>query len=210
MVTRVCLLFVAALNVISCASPQAERTRLQGLTACCNEIQTIPISQPLNLESEISISQDAPVFDFESGRSHFVAFTIPERYRGRKVFVRSFASMLPQRGRAFGYFAPTLMYLDAERKVIASTHDDKPMGELYGWSGHGAFVSTTSVPRSAHYVIVYTSSERLGERYTTYIQSPTYLAPVGGALIPQGGRQSPHSGVRTATGTAMFFESKAE
>lgn len=201
-------LFVSSIALVGCAaSPQTERARLQSIVVCCQKISDIPATSPLATENEFGITYDSPVFDFPSGRSPFVAFRVPEAMRGREFLLRSFIVPFTLRGRAHGYFAPTLTYLDADRKLISTFHDSNPRGEMYGGWGRGVFWSSISIPQSAAYIVIYTSAAQLGEQQTSYVVSPGYLiGPVGGTYVTQGGGMAPLYGYRMATGSVMLSD----
>jgi hypothetical protein len=171
-------------------------------------VSQIPFTGTVKPEIELDITKDSPVFDFPSGRSHFIALTIPESLRGRDLILRTFvgAPVIAKGVGGHNYFFPVLTYLDSSRNVTSTLHDEKPRAELYGWSGRGAFTSIVSVPRSANYVVIHTPDARLGELYVDYTDGPGFTAVIGGTLVSFARGKGPVRAFRGSTGTVMFSE----
>lgn len=209
MTYRALPLIIASLILFGCAtSADDQRAELLTTKMCCTRITEISISNTLAIDAEIEITKNSPAFDFPAGRSYFLAFIVPEALRGRELLFRTFGGspVIAQGVGGHTFFFPTLTYLDSARQVISTWQNEKPRGELYGWAGRGAFVSVLTIPTSAAYVVMHTSTHRLGELYIDLIESPGFTAIIGGTLVSSGSGKSPIRAFRAATGSLMISE----
>lgn len=200
--TFICVSFFVA----GCASsPEVQISSLNSTTICCQTYVDIPIHTALNGDHTFDISGDSPVFLLPSGRSHFSAFTLPAEYGGKSLMLRTFAgaATISNGGGAHVYFYPAVTFLNASREYLSTQHDEKPIAELYGWSGHGSFVGKVNIPKGAAFAIFHTITSKVGASYVGYTRGPGFTTMAGGALISLGGGVGPMRAVFSTTGKIM-------
>lgn len=79
------------------------------------------IYAPLSVgNSEFDVGPEGPTFAFDTGKSFFKAFVLPERNGPLKVQVTTFSNRL-----VGGYFQPDILLLDQNKKV--SLHLEAPL-----------------------------------------------------------------------------------
>ena len=108
---------------IGCAvSPEGQRASLDSATICCGSFSEFAISQPIPFDQQIEITSISPVFGFPSGRSHWVAFVIPDALQSRNLVIRTFGGS-PVIANGLGghtYFFPEITFLDATRVPVST------------------------------------------------------------------------------------------
>ena len=172
---------------------------------CCSGYTEMPVAARLDTEQILEISADSPVFSFVGGRSYFSLLLLAESMRGQSLMLRSFVGSptITNSGGAHLYFFPAVTFLNVSREPIVTLYDERPVPELYGWSGIGSFVGKVRIPATAAFAIIHTSPAKLGELYIGYVKSPGFTTMTGGVLISQGGGEAPMRAVLSSTGKVL-------
>lgn len=102
-----CFLF-ALIHLVACAPAlQKQHSTLATQPVCCEAIENLDFrSVPIGKAVEFKIDETSPAFEFEEGKSYFVALEIPE-YTSRIVFKSYFNGMFVGQ-----YFQPIALFLD--------------------------------------------------------------------------------------------------
>jgi hypothetical protein len=108
------LLAMMVLLLGSCATTiDKQSISLQQASACCTSVAEFSYRQLVPGMKKFRLDQNAPVFDFDKGRSYFAAFEIPEDST-RHFRVKSYFN-----GMLIGqYFDPVLLVLDENHQPI--------------------------------------------------------------------------------------------
>ncbi len=116
------LLFLcAALFVQACAKSYSGVARqYREASPCCASLAELP-GEPLQLgdKKSFDLSENSPAFRFETGKSYFRAFTLPQGPYPYRVTVRSY--LVGGYLKSAYIFFPQLLTLDANRKVVRAT-----------------------------------------------------------------------------------------
>ncbi len=125
---------------------------------CCASLGELPYSPlPLNQTWLATLTGDSPAFEFESGKSYFAAYRLPESSDPVKI---TFRAELSERT-----FHPAILLLDADFK-IAQLIEKNGFGYKPGFLGsRGALeTSITILPiASIRYLVVLTTKELLAD-----------------------------------------------
>jgi hypothetical protein len=185
---------VERLPVRDTASPKSRAAAFAEMLAaspvCCTELSRIRFEPlPAGSSQTAQIGPQTPVFDFPTGRSRLLAWTLPAGQGDYTLQVRSRVtpSAMPGVGRIY-VFSPALTLLDADFKVLA-THE------------RGLFTATpvTLLPpreaslmaelpvagptATARYLVIHTTPYLLEHEWLTGM--PGFL-PIPGGAIPTG------------------------
>ena len=179
----------AAAALCSCATV-AELTReLESKPVCCKSPAEFKY-QPLDSAGPASftLGEGSPVYAFDSGRSYFKAYALPEPLAARKLRVRSSptGSTAFETKRWSQAYCPQVTFLDAEHRVLASTSripDIVPATLLL------SFVADFDVPPAARYVVLHSDPRYYGTSSAVrYTAGGTYL--VGNSVVTQPGGEA--------------------
>lgn len=158
------------------------RGKLAESIPCCNGYREIQYTQ-IDVESPllVSISSKHQVFIFESGKSPFLAFELPLVKEPLRLTVESYmqASLQsPTTGDQY-FFAPNVILLDAEYKILRSQEPRTrrvvyvPVTEFFGTGGLGwKIVLSTDIEAEerVRFVIIRTTERLLSDE--TKIPAP--------------------------------------
>lgn len=154
------------------ASLNHARQALAEAELCCTQFSQFDFSKPLPDSLErFKIGPGQPVADFDSSRSWFLAFHLPDDSEPPVKVL--FKSTLTGRWLHHSYlFAPSVVVLDAAYRPLRVK--DIELCEYMGWtqSTSGAFGHLVIDDPAARYLVVYTSGEQLSSS-TYWEQSPT-------------------------------------
>ena len=205
--TKLFLFGISFLSLIAgCAtSPDSQRDVLNATKLCCSGYADMQVSARLDTEQVLEINADSPVFSFVGGRSYFSLLLLSEGMRGQSLMLRTFVGSptITNSGGAHLYFLPAVTFLNTSREPIVTLNDERPIPELYGWSGTGSFVGKVRIPSTASFAIIHTSPAKLGQLYTGHVKSPGFTTMTGGVLISQGGGEAPMRAVLSSTGKVL-------
>jgi hypothetical protein len=115
------LFLCAALFVQACAKPYSGVLRqYREASPCCASLAELPV-EPLQLgdTKSFDLADNSPAFRFETGKSYFRAFTLPQGPYPYRVTVRSY--LVGGYLKSAYLFYPQLLTLDANRKVVRAT-----------------------------------------------------------------------------------------
>jgi hypothetical protein len=115
------LLLGAAVIVQGCAKPYGTVVRQFGETPiCCDSLAELPV-EPLQLgdKKSFELGDGSPAYRFDTGKSYFRAFLLPQGPYPYRATVRSF--LVGDTIKAAYLFFPQLLTLDANRKVVRTT-----------------------------------------------------------------------------------------
>lgn len=138
----------------------AHKATLGNSAVCCNSYRQFSFQNLLQgNEAVVPISDDTPVFQFTTGRSHFVAFRLPAAQGAQVLTIKTWftggSSLL-----SMHVFRPSLDFLDSNLRPILSlpnltfTH---PMDFCCS-----RLQAEVPVPRDASFVVVYSITQRPG------------------------------------------------
>jgi len=115
-VVSLAVLGLALAGVATAREPDPEA--LQRAVPCCTTLAGLPFKPlPADRVELITVGEESPVFDFDTGRSYVVALELPSIEPPYIVQVRSYAlGDLPQRSRVF---YPAALLLDERHEVLA-------------------------------------------------------------------------------------------
>jgi hypothetical protein len=140
-------------------------TALRDASACCNDFQTMQFTAPRN-HVVMTVAKDAPVFNFSSGKSRFIALDLT-------AYNKNTVALIPMSTTAmtaptdytcgkgveqvrFRAFRPTVQWLDSKKNALGSPDKGSPTvaGGAAGW--------VFQRPADALYMIVYSQPTEYG------------------------------------------------
>ena len=148
----IAIMFLAILLAACATSVEKQSASLQQAHSCCASIKELPFT-PLVTSRKIKLDQSAQVFDFNNGRSYFVAYELPGTGT-RKFRIKSFFN-----GMFIGqYFDPVILVLDASRNEITVGTLQLTFFEAGpSWDGEAHMLGEFSVDSRAKYLVLLTS-----------------------------------------------------
>lgn len=160
---------------------------------CCQNIASFPFTPiPANFDQLLVIDGSTPVFTFDEGKSHFLAFQLPQNSGDLKI---TLAAQIDQ-----SLFLPKVMMLDSQFRITRVLGSDvfkyEPAKLLNGNRLEGEFtIDRTYIgnPNNESYLVIYTSENKLNE--TTTITSEAKLMAKSLAVVDPGIKDPviPHS-----------------
>ncbi len=111
----------AALFVQACAKSYSGAARqYREAPICCASLAELPV-EPLQLgdKKSFDLAENSPVFRFETGKSYFRAFTLPQGPYPYRVTVHSY--LVGGYLKSAYIFFPQLLTLDANHRVVRAT-----------------------------------------------------------------------------------------
>ena len=165
------LAWLAASLVSSCAAVkplEKDRQELAAAQTCCESYAQFHF-KPLDFrETErIIINRESPVFQFDTGKSYFQAFSLPMPGKSYSIIVSSYLVEQKTRSGTSYVFSPVVMFLDADYRVTRKV--DKGFAAVVnaGNSINDAKleVSITINPRAANerFMVIYTTMALLNQ-----------------------------------------------
>lgn len=210
----------AALFVQACAKPYSGVVRqYREASSCCVSLVELPV-EPLQLgdKKSFELADNSPAFRFETGKSYFRAFTLPQGPYPYKVTVRSF--LVGGYLKSAYIFYPQLLTLDANRKVVRATGPgtfsleqvglleamQEAEGLRYVLEGGLTF---TEGSRDERYLVVLTTDELLKGKTSVPTGGEMFLPGYGGQVLTKGEVLVPHApaGRLTVSLTPLASES---
>ncbi|TGP40567.1 hypothetical protein EN871_27800 [bacterium M00.F.Ca.ET.228.01.1.1] len=130
--------------------------------ACCRSWQQVRFQEmDSNGASGVMIGiGNSPTFEFDEGRSTFVAYRLPERAFG-SMTVRTYASSA--RLDMATVFRPRALLLDSHLRQVGSA-DFESMKEGSDFVRGAYYYATTSLPPNATYLVIYAASSKTTDR----------------------------------------------
>ena len=160
---------------------------------CCQSVAAFTFTPiPADFEKLLVIDGSTPVFTFEDGKSHFVAFQLPQNSGDLKI------TLSAQIDKTL--FQPKAMLLDSQFRVTRTLGENifkyEPAKLLDGNRMDGEFtIDRTYIgnPNNETYLVLYTPENKLNE--TTTIMNEGKLMAKSLAVVDPGLKdpQSPHS-----------------
>lgn len=160
---------------------------------CCQNIASFTFTPiPANFDQLLVIDGSTPVFTFEDGKSHFLAFQLPQNSGDLKI---TLAAQIDK-----SLLLPKVMMLDSQFRVTRVLGSDvfkyEPAKLLNGNRLEGEFtIDRTYVgnPNNETYLVIYTPENKLNE--TTTITSEAKLMAKSLAVVDPGIKDPviPHS-----------------
>ena len=161
---------------------------LSDAPSCCASLADLPFA-PLDPSGRVvlDIDERSPAFAFETGKSFFAAFRLPDGPRPLEVSVTSrmpFAALGPLRP----IFNPALAVLDAHHRVVRLFHEPEdfavrtPVSEPAGLEVAGA-VYIGEAPEQAAYLVVLTTDALRTRRATPGAIPGAALEAALGAML---------------------------
>lgn len=199
------LLFLcAALFVQACAKPYSGLMRqYREASTCCASLAELPV-EPLQLgdKKSFDLADNSPVFRFDTGKSYFRAFALPQGPYPYRVTVRSY--LVGGYLKSAYIFYPQLLTLDANRKVVRATGPEsfsleqvglleamqEAEGLRHGLEGGLAF---TEGSRDERYLVILTSDELLRGRTPVPTGGEMLLLSYGGPAPAKAEVLVPHA-----------------
>jgi maltose operon protein len=111
----------AALLIQACTTPYGTALRqYREVPVCCSSLAELPVEQlQVGDKQSFELGGGSPAYRFDTGKSYFRAFALPQGPYPYRVTVRSF--FVGDRLKSAYLFYPQLITLDGERHVVRST-----------------------------------------------------------------------------------------
>lgn len=186
-----CGLFVAGCGTMSRVPEQV--ATLQATNVCCydySEIEYRPIGFGEKLR--LNVGPGFPAYDFEYGKSYFVALQIPARQNVYMLEITTFLQTEPMYASYF--FEPMLVLLDDEfRPLKESLGMELELRQPF--FGGERWVGSVPIDPGLRHVAIYTDSSWAGKGVDRGT-GPTY-APIPGGMVYAGeeGRGTAERGI---------------
>lgn len=150
---RLAVLIFSIFLSAGCASVSELQNELSSKTGLVNSYAEMS-AQPISASSSFAINKDFPVFNFEEGKSYYLALGIPDSGQPRQLKFKSYVSTayLP----SANIFVPHFVYLDEHKEVIGQIKSYRFTRGTDFWLG-GFYEGYVIVPAKAAYVVIYTS-----------------------------------------------------
>ncbi len=117
-VLRLLLVLGAALQFQACSTSYGTAVRqFREVPACCTSLAELPLqSIRMGDKESFELGEGAPAFRFETGKSYFRAFALPQGPYPYRVTVSSF--LMGNRLKSAYLFSPQLITIDERRRVV--------------------------------------------------------------------------------------------
>jgi hypothetical protein len=115
------LVLLTSIFIQGCAKPYSTTLRFyKEAPICCTSLADLPVV-PLRLgdNKSFDLGTDSPAYQFDTGKSYFRAFALPQGPYPYKVTVRSF--IIGDNLKSAYIFYPKLITLDENRRIVRST-----------------------------------------------------------------------------------------
>lgn len=149
----------------ACATVPELTTRVEAKPACCKSPAEFPYS-PLATEglTKITLGELSPVYGFPTGKSYFVAYSLPPAL-SKRLLVRTFitGSSAVESVKYSQVFCPQATFLNTSFQEL-STVEKRPLVARGQWAKgiFPSFLSEFDVPPQAAYVVFYTNPSSHG------------------------------------------------
>jgi maltose operon protein len=166
-----CLILALVLFIASCAAThQQAMDSLRDATECCQSMADFRYEPlPEGKRVDLQLNASSPAFRFESGKSFFKAFSLPEKRLPYYVRIKSFA--LGETIKTAHIFYPQAALLDEHYRMVAK-NDPAAVFVTKAGIAETASVSWTALgikfedalpvnQPDARYVVIYTTDEML-------------------------------------------------
>ena len=180
------------LALAACASMDDMRSQLETRPSCCASFKELP-TKPAGLDSPIAFSarDEAPVFAFKGGKSHFIAIRLPQPRTANlariEIDTSGFVGLDVYKNTVRS-FCPAYTLLDEDFVELKSA----PVQVVHlgpTWLRSAHFEGRVRVPAEASYLIVHTSRQLL--------ESSLNLGPSGGYIGPYSFLPDAYSSMRS-------------
>lgn len=148
---------------------------------CCSSFDEIKYKALSRTEQmAFNINESSPVYVFSSGRSHFMAFSMPEEYQREilrlRIDVIGFTRFTEKA------FCPSVLYLDSSyQELTASPLKIEWMRPGLVTSGH--WIAEQEIPPNTKYLIIRTTDALLNSQLAISSQTTMAGIPTGGGVI---------------------------
>src|SRR5688572_741016 len=177
------------------ASTEARLAAYAKATPCCDDPSGFSYGVlPRQGHAEAIVSDESPVFDFQSGLSPFVAYELPDQSTRYRIRVKS---VFDGKGRAAaGVFYPVVALLDDTFIVVHMTGPDSlrlepPLATPGGEPGLAVSIGIDPAEQEGKYLVVFTPATMLGkppppdrEGDVLSVSALAYMEQRGEAAIP--------------------------
>jgi hypothetical protein len=177
------------------ASTEARLAAYAKATPCCDDPSGFSYGVlPRQGHAEAIVSDESPVFDFQSGLSPFVAYELPDQSTRYRIRVKS---VFDGKGRAeAGVFYPVVALLDDTFIVVHMTGPDSlrlepALATPGGEPGLAVSIGIDPAEQEGKYLVVFTPATMLGkppppdrEGDVLSVSALAYMEQRGEAAIP--------------------------
>lgn len=153
-----------ALLMQGCATVVPSTEKVKALKSCCDSFSSMSFEPlPSREKRDKKIAETLPVFNFQTGNSHFLAFELPKSNTARPLRTESYlsSSYLP----SASVFAPNFIFLNQEKKVNRIVDAPSMRQQNDFWKG-GFYVAQVEVQPGDQYVVIYADVNRIGRSIT--------------------------------------------
>ena len=169
-------ILTTALLLTSCASPVPRQIEeMIAKQPCCADLKAIDFAELKRSHvGRVELSEKSPVFEFEQGKSYFVAYRLPvidSTDRIAKIKTYHVGTYQP----AAFVFCPVLTFVDQNHAVVSA---EQKVGLTFRRAGilEGAYWTVNfRIPQNAIYVIAHTAKAFLGKGLSSV--SSTHYCP---------------------------------
>jgi hypothetical protein len=145
---RIGLAALACVALAACARPDGPgglrdsdleaRARLASTSTCCKTLSELPWQPlPAGKTLDVTLDEKSPAFDFDTGRSHFAAYRLPETGKPRDLKI----AFYPRLGAGMVRTAvlPQMVLLDERYETVRTTSPSDFVYSAPGWIESAAY-----------------------------------------------------------------------
>jgi hypothetical protein len=180
------ILALSTLLSAGCATVTPTTEKVNALQSCCVNLSEVNF-EPLVVKEkrELNLTESTPVFKFQTGNSHFAAFSLQQAEPARFLRVESYlsSSYLP----SATVFMPSFTFLNQSKQVTRVVENATPYQQTDFWRG-GYYLVQVQLTAEDHYVVIHTNTQKIGQ-FIPYNNGPSsQVIMVGKApiFIPTG------------------------
>jgi len=166
-----CVIILSCIFISSCATPyKTVLNRYYEATVCCREFKEFQYEKLYIPDSKsFMIDENSQAFIFDTGKSYFKAFELPEYTVPYTITIKSY--MLGDHIKSAYIFCPAVMFLDERLSIIRFIENDVFQYKKtapFETSGLGAMfeaeIPVTQEGAHERYMIILTTDKLLGEK----------------------------------------------
>jgi hypothetical protein len=147
---------------------------------CCDTYKSMNFKRSaLSLEEKVNIDASFDVFDFEDGKSRFVAYKLPERKPFYYIAVRSYSSHVYV--AAGTVFYPILLFLGSNIEIIKELSWPTVRTEGSTWTERPRLETIVTIDHSrydAKYLIIYSDIKNIGNLVPIFVPNGPRHIPI--------------------------------
>ena len=196
--------FAASFLLAACATVQEEKEQLDAKRVCCDSVSQFKYEAlPAQGSTEFSLNAESPAFAFETGKSYFKAYALPDSAPGRKLRIAHRPGQLGMIGppEYTPAYCPRIVFLDEHfEQLFEATNFPRWVPTLLE-GGH--FENTVWVPEKAKYVVLHTNPRVYGVRAATRVTSGGGYMVGSTAVVSRGGEGISHPCGPIANGVSV-------